>query len=98
MSQLDESIRVWGRDKNINNPDKQTVKLLEECGELAHEICRGNYNSEELVDAIGDIQVVLIILADMLGYKAEDCKQSAYDVIANRTGKTVDGSFIKDSE
>ena len=95
---IDDLIREWGREKGINNPDKQTVKLMEEVGELAHEICRGKYDSDELKDAFGDIQVVLIILGDMLGIDTEKCKEEAYDVIKNRTGHNVDGSFVKDNE
>ena len=95
---LDDQIIQWGRDKGINNPDKQTIKLLEECGELAHEICRGNYHNGLVLDALGDIQVVVIILADILGYDAEECKAYAYDVISKRKGESKDGCFVKDSE
>lgn len=90
------AIGAWGRMHNIDNPDKQTVKLMEECGELAHEISRGQYNSRATEDAIGDIGVVLIILADMLGYDFVDCLGLAYNEIKDRKGKTVDGGFIKD--
>ena len=92
------SIAVWGQQHNIDNPDKQTVKLLEECGELAHEIARSRYNSMATEDAIGDIGVVLIILADILGYDFADCLSLAYNEIKNRTGHTEDGSFIKNGE
>lgn len=95
---IDDLIREWGREKSINNPDKQTVKLMEEVGELAHEICRGKYDSAELKDAFGDIQVVLIILGDILGIDTEKCKEEAYNVIKDRTGHNVDGSFVKDNE
>lgn len=95
---IDDLIKQWGRDKGINNPDKQTVKLMEEVGELAHEICRGKYDSAELKDAFGDIQVVLIILGDMLGIDTEKCKEEAYNVIRERKGKTSDGCFVKFGE
>jgi NTP pyrophosphatase (non-canonical NTP hydrolase) len=95
---IDDLIKQWGRDKGINNPDKQTVKLMEEVGELAREICRGKYDSDELKDAFGDVQVVLIILGDMLGIDTEKCKEEAYNVIKDRTGHNVDGSFVKDGE
>jgi NTP pyrophosphatase (non-canonical NTP hydrolase) len=48
---INDLIKQWGRDKGINNPYKQTVKLMEEVGELAREICRGKYDSDELKDA-----------------------------------------------
>ena len=92
------AIAVWGQEHGIDNPDKQTVKLLEECGELAHEIARGRYNSKATEDAIGDIGVVLIILADILGYDFVDCLLLAYNEIKDRTGHTEDGSFIKNGE
>lgn len=91
-------IAVWGQNHGIDNPDKQTVKLMEEVGELAHEISRGQYNSKATEDAIGDIGVVLIILADMLGYDFSDCLNLAYNEIKDRTGHTENGSFIKDGE
>ena len=91
-------IAVWGQNHGINNPDRQTVKLMEEVGELAHEISRGQYNSKATEDAIGDIGVVLIILADMLGYDFGDCLNLAYNEIKDRTGHTENGSFIKDGE
>lgn len=93
---LIEDIINWGVEKEIDNPDKQTIKLMEECGELAHEISRGHYRSKEVKDAIGDIGVVLIILADILDMDFVSCLNMAYEAIKDRHGKTVDGSFIKE--
>lgn len=95
---LIEAVKQWGKDRDISNPDKQTIKLQEEVGELAHEICRGHYDTNELRDAIGDIQVVLIILSDMLGIDNIECLAEAYEVIKVRTGRTSSGCFIKDNE
>lgn len=92
------AISVWGMEHGIDNPDKQTVKLLEECGELAHEISRCQYNSKAAEDAIGDIGVVLIILADILGYDFSDCLELAYNEIKDRKGHTENGGFIKEVE
>jgi len=47
-------------------------------------------------DAIGDIMVTLIIQCKMQGMDLQDCLESAYNVIKNRTGKMVDGVFVKD--
>jgi hypothetical protein len=41
--------------------------------------------------------VVLILLADIIGTPLEDCLDSAYNVIKSRTGKMVNGQFVKDS-
>lgn len=51
---------------------------------------------EEIKDALGDILVTIIIGAELQGLNLEDCLQSAYDVISKRTGKMVDGQFMKD--
>ncbi len=94
--ELISAICSWGSKHGINNPDKQTIKLMEECGELANEISRSRYDTPEVRDAISDIGVVIILLADMLGYDFIDqCLLPAYNVIAKRTGHTVNGSFIK---
>ena len=50
----------------------------------------------EIIDAIGDIAVVLTNLAHIRGYKIEDCIASAYNVISERTGKMINGTFVKD--
>lgn len=93
---LFNAVRQWGRDKGINNPDKQALKLLEESGELASELCRGRYKTAEVKDALGDIGVVWIILSDILGYDPIDCLLEAYHVIEKRKGKNISGSFVKE--
>ena len=47
--------------------------------------------------AIGDSVVVLTNLSKLVGYDIESCIQSAYDEIFNRTGRMVDGTFVKDT-
>ena len=52
---------------------------------------------EELKDALGDILVTIIIGAELQGWNLEDCLESAYDVISKRTGKMINGQFVKDN-
>jgi len=52
--------------------------------------------NEEIIDALGDILVTLIIQAEMQGLKLEDCLESAYNVISKRTGRMENGQFLKD--
>jgi hypothetical protein len=40
--------------------------------------------------------VTLIIQCKMQGMDLQDCLESAYNVIKNRTGKMVGGVFVKD--
>lgn len=91
-------IREWADERGLyRNGDAKTqfVKLQEEAGELARAILKND--REEFIDAIGDMMVVLTNLAAIEGLKVEDCVVSAYTVIKNRTGKMVNGSFVKDT-
>jgi NTP pyrophosphatase (non-canonical NTP hydrolase) len=92
-----EDIRQWAQDKGIYDSGDlktQTLKLVEESGELAQAVL--NNDLPEIEDAIGDAVVVLTSIAHLAGLKIEDCMQAAYDVITKRTGKMVDGTFVKD--
>lgn len=93
--ELIEQVIWWGREHRINNPHRQLNKVIEEVGEIAHEMTRDNLKSEEMQDALGDALVTIIILADILDFDPLFCLQEAYDTIKNRTGETHDGNFIK---
>jgi len=91
-------IRNWADERGIYiNGDAKTqfIKLQEETGELARAILKNN--KEELIDAIGDVVVVLTNLAALEGLKIEDCIVSAYDVIKSRQGSMINGTFVKES-
>ncbi len=65
-------------------------------GELAAGIAKGN---EELVaDSIGDMVVVLTILAEQSGLRIENCIKLAYLEIKDRKGRMHDGVFIKSED
>jgi NTP pyrophosphatase (non-canonical NTP hydrolase) len=92
----EQEVIQWALDKGIITPDNaksQLLKSFEEMGEVARAVLKSN--QEELIDGLGDVLVTLIILAEIKGVKLEDCLGSAYNVIKNRTGKTVNGTFIK---
>ena len=91
-------IRKWADARGIFwNGDTKTqfVKLQEEAGELARAILKND--RKELIDAIGDMIVVLTNLAALEGLKVEDCVTSAYKVIESRKGKMVNGTFVKET-
>lgn len=94
--ELIDKVSEWGKAHHISNPQMQLCKLYEEAGEIAHEVTRNRLNSPEMVDALGDVAVVLIILADILGFDIRDCLASAYEEIKDRKGTTVKGAFIKE--
>ena len=88
----------WGRDKRLHDPKAQLNKVIEEVGEIAHEITRNNYESEELVDAIGDTLVTIIILADILEIDPIGALEEAYNVIKTRQGVTENGTFVRENQ
>ena len=92
-----DNIRAWAQDRGLydeGNANTQYIKLQEEAGELAKALLENDKN--EIIDAIGDMVVVLTNLAHMHGWKIERCIDIAYDVIRKRTGKMINGTFVKD--
>jgi NTP pyrophosphatase (non-canonical NTP hydrolase) len=90
-------IRQWAQDRNLiegSDMKSQFVKLIEEAGELANSIAK--QNDIEFSDAIGDMFVVLTIMAAQNGMRIEDCIFGAYNEIKHRKGKMVHGIFIKE--
>lgn len=97
-SELETAVEQWAEDKGILSkatPMGQALKTLEETTEFCTAV---NANDRaEIVDAMGDIMVTLIIQAKMQNLSLEECLESAYNVIAKRTGKMVNGQFVKDA-
>ena len=90
-------IRSWAETRGLyksGNPKIQYVKLQEEAGELAKALLKDD--QPEVIDAIGDMVVVLTNLAHQRGVYIEECIQTAYEVINKRTGKMINGTFVKD--
>jgi len=94
---LFDCIRSWAKERGLyakGDPKTQYIKLMEETGEIGRALLKEDTN--EIVDGIGDAVVVLTNLAELIGVPIEECIQSAYDVISKRTGKMVNGTFVKD--
>jgi len=92
-------IRAWAAERGIyekGNAHTQYVKLQEEAGELAKALL--NKDKPEIKDAVGDMVVVLTNLAYLEGVTIEECIESAYAEIANRKGKMINGTFVKELE
>jgi NTP pyrophosphatase (non-canonical NTP hydrolase) len=96
-NELQALVLAWAQQKGIfekGTPIAQAGKTMEECTELMVAVAFDN--KEEIKDALGDILVTIIIQAEMQGMSLIDCLESAYNIIAKRTGKMVDGKFVKD--
>jgi NTP pyrophosphatase (non-canonical NTP hydrolase) len=91
-------IRDWAKQRGIvdkGNSHTQYVKLMEEAGELAEALLKKD--RKEIYDAIGDMIVVLTNLATLEDMKIEDCIDYAYNEIASRKGKMINGTFVKNT-
>ena len=144
LQELQPLILEWAKEKDLlksENAPKQRLKLLEEVGETAGAILKNN--REGVKDGIGDIFVVLVILAEQLseeilfemdGVAKDDdedfiflfdniinsrrryfsltylndicvklnmdlteCANLAWNEIKDRTGQTINGTFIKNN-
>ena len=92
-------IRDWAGERGLytkGDTKTQFCKLMEEAGELGRAVLKND--QEEFVDAIGDMVVVLTNLAHLGGTTIEECIDSAYKVISKRTGKMVNGTFVKNEK
>jgi NTP pyrophosphatase (non-canonical NTP hydrolase) len=95
-----DKIREWHNERLITvngNTETQLLKLMEELGELTAAVIRNDKN--EVMDAIGDMYVVLVAVAELEGTKIEECIDSAYDEIKDRRGYLNEqGVFIKEEK
>ena len=90
-------IRMWANQRGIyehGDTKTQALKLMEEAGEICRAVLKEDH--DEVVDGIGDCVVVLTNLAELQGVSIEKCINVAYNVIAKRSGKMVNGTFKKD--
>lgn len=94
---LIDAVIKWGEERNIDNPWTQASKVTEEWGETVSEMNHGRFG-DDFEDGIGDTLVSLIIYAHISGKDIRECLAKAYTEISERTGRTVNGNFIKDAE
>lgn len=98
METLISKVEKWSIDKGLDKVEasKQALKFFEEAGEVASALARSQQDAFK--DGVGDVIVTLIILAQIQGTNLEECLEMAYDEIKDRTGKTVNGVFVKESD
>ncbi len=104
---LKNLVEEWGQDKDLihrKNAPKQFLKMIEEVFEFKsemdlverteHDKLREIYTDRMKLE-MGDIFVTLIILCKQLNIDPEDCLKKAYNKISTRSGKTINGTFVK---
>lgn len=98
LNEYTDMIRKWALDRGLLTadiqPQQQMLKTVEEVGELARGVAYKDLWST--ADAIGDVYVCLVVLAEQLELNIEECIWLAYNEIEKRTGTLEDGLFKKD--
>ena len=87
----------WAEERGIfddGDPLAQLDKTQEELDETIEAV--KNDDHAEIADGIGDMLVTIIIAAKMMDLDPTTCLEQAYTEIKDRTGKMVDGKFVKD--
>lgn len=98
LNELTTKIEMWAVERGLDEsePEKQMLKLIEEIGELAEGLAKGDMDL--VIDSIGDTYVVLTILAMQMDLDIRGCVMTAYEEIADRKGKTINGVFVKEED
>ena len=98
MNRLIKATQLWAIDKGLHkaNPIAQLAKIMEELGEVAQAYTRNK--RENLLMELGDLLVTIIIFAQQMDIDLEVALGMAYKKIADRDGKLVNGTFIKQED
>ena len=98
ITELTRKIEVWAIDRNLHTADssKQALKLGEEFGELCEALAKGK--RDMMKDSLGDMYVVMTILAMQEKVDVRDCIDMAYQEIKDRRGELINGTFVKESD
>lgn len=105
FEELETSVIDWGNRKGIlgtvdsdvevkARKEKQILKFSEEHDELLEEVLNGDVDTVR--DELGDVLVTLCIQANLWGLSLGECLDEAFNKINVRTGRMVDGVFVKD--
>lgn len=98
FEELHKALLDWAKDHNLLDADPhiQFSKIVEELGETS--AAYNKHHHDDLLDSVGDLLVTISIFCHQLGIDPVDCLSMAYEEIAGRTGKTINGSFVKDAD
>ena len=97
LQTLISKVIQWHHDRNLieGSSDKdQTLKLLQELGELSDSVCKG----KDIRDDIGDMLVVMLNIVERNGLNLTQCLERAWIDIKDRKGRMVDGIFVKEGD
>lgn len=102
LLELQPLIIEWAKERNIHLLEcapKQRLKLLEEVGETAKAILKNDV--KEIKDGLGDIFVVLVILAEQLDadiiFDLDDFSDDSKEYVCNLFFEILDVENIEES-
>ena len=110
FEKLSKKIIKWAKDRDLlhrKNAPKQFLKCIEEIFEFKSEMDQVERVEHKKLKEIytdrmklemGDIFVTLIILCEQLGIDVIECLGRAYIKIEKRSGKTINGTFVKSED
>jgi len=99
IEETEQQVSKWAYDRGIFAESTEVTrweKFLEEVGELGDAICQADIDEIKL--EAGDVLVTMINGLHPYGLDLETCLWAAYEKISKRTGKMVDGMFVKDKK
>jgi NTP pyrophosphatase (non-canonical NTP hydrolase) len=95
---IELKIIQWAEARKIipnSTPATQLLKAFSEMGELADSTIKSH--EDEIIDAIGDVMVCLIVYCALQDLNLVQCMEIAYDQIKNRKGVLLpNGVFVKE--
>jgi NTP pyrophosphatase (non-canonical NTP hydrolase) len=97
LEELQPKILAWAKARGIfesSDHKTQCLKTVSEVGELADNVAKGR----DIRDDIGDVVVTLTLLAEMYETTLAECTELAYGEIEHRSGRMVNGTFVKDGD
>lgn len=97
MRELINKTLSWAEDRNLldnSGAERQALKMVSEVGEFVDEVLKGNKDNQKM--EMGDILVTCILTSWKCGFDVEEALEAAYNKISTRTGKTINGVFVKD--
>lgn len=100
FAQAEMNVLRWGMDRQIipnAKPYTQLLKAFSEMGELADAEIKNNHL--EIIDAIGDVTVCLLMYCALKDIDFTNCLEAAYEEIKDRKGTLLpNGTFVKESK
>ena len=100
IEDLTEQVQVWHHHQDLihgSTDQAQALKLVEEVGELVGNIARGKKGTD-LMDDLGDIEVVLTNIRTRNDLTAHQCLAYSYNEIKDRKGRKVGGVLVKEGD